>query len=470
MLAIAVMALASGFGQFGVVAALGDVSKQLGHVAAGSSVADKVGLSGTSLGVGLAIIRLASLGSLPLIGMADRLGRRRVILAVTVAGLAFTVAAAASPGYWWFVVIFAFGRPLLSATNALAEVMAAEETSSKDRAAAVALIAAGYGVGAGLSAIVHSLAAGALGFRGIFALAVIPLAVVVLLRRRVEEPSRFTIAEAAKEHPTPILGAVESPYRGRVALLALVGFVVSVITGPATSFLFLYAQDVVHLAGYVTALMVAGRRRHRAARAPGRALAGRPRRTAPDLLRRPGGHRGDGGRQLFGLPARPGRRVPPGRVLRLGLRTGDRLAADRALPHVGAGVGDRVVDRGRRPGGRGGPGRLRHRGRRREPLRRRGRRGVPARPRWPPRCSGPCPRPWVANPKRCGRGRRSSRWPSRSRSQLYVNVTVFDVPPAVVITTCADCVPEGGGGTVTLHVFWAGQLVGATWPSNVAMI
>jgi len=258
VLAIAVIALASGFGQFGVVAALGDVSTQLGHVVAGSSVADKVGLSGTSLGVGLAIIRLASLGSLPLIGMADRLGRRRVILAVTVAGLAFTVAAAASPGYWWFVVIFAFGRPLLSATNGLAEVMAAEETSSKDRAAAVALIAAGYGVGAGLSAIVHSLAAGALGFRGIFALAVIPLGVVVLIRRRVEEPSRFTIAEAEAEHPTPILGAIEPPYGGRVALLALIGFVVSVITGPATSFLFLYAQDVVHLAGYVTALMVAG--------------------------------------------------------------------------------------------------------------------------------------------------------------------------------------------------------------------
>ena len=68
------MALASGFGQFGAVAALGDVSKQLGHVAPGATIADKVGLSGTSLGIGLAIIRLASLASLPLIGMADRLG------------------------------------------------------------------------------------------------------------------------------------------------------------------------------------------------------------------------------------------------------------------------------------------------------------------------------------------------------------------------------------------------------------
>src|SRR6185312_243568 len=131
IVAIALIAVASGFGQYGAVAALGDVSKQLGHVTAGGSIADKVGLSGTSLGVGLAIIRLASLGSLPLIGIADRFGRRRVILIVTILGLGLTVVAAASPGYWWFVAIFAFGRPLLSATNALAEVMGAEETGSR---------------------------------------------------------------------------------------------------------------------------------------------------------------------------------------------------------------------------------------------------------------------------------------------------------------------------------------------------
>ncbi len=165
------------------------------------------------------IIRLASLGSLPLIGIADRFGRRRVILAVTMAGLALTAAAAASPGYWWFVAIFAFGRPLLSATNALAEVMAAEETAARDRTAAIALIAAGYAAGAGLSAIVHSLAAGALGFRGIFALALVPLAVVYALRSWVEEPNRFTVAQATGDHPTPVLGAVGPRYRRRVIIL-----------------------------------------------------------------------------------------------------------------------------------------------------------------------------------------------------------------------------------------------------------
>jgi MFS family permease len=257
VVAIAITALAAGFGQFGVVAALGDVSTQLGHVAAGGSIADKVGLSGTSLGVGLAFIRLASLASLPLIGIADRFGRRRMILAVTIAGLALTVTAAASPGYWWFVTIFALGRPLLSATNALAEVMAAEETASTDRAAAIAMIAAGYGVGAGTAAIVHSLASGALGFRGIFALAVVPLVVVYALRGWIEEPNRFKVAEAEADHPTPVLGAVGPRFRKRVMVLALVTFAVSVITGPANSFIFLYAQDVLHQLGWVTALMVA---------------------------------------------------------------------------------------------------------------------------------------------------------------------------------------------------------------------
>lgn len=253
---LALLALASGFGQFGAVAALGDVSHQLGRVASGGTIADKVGLSATNVGIGLAVIRLASLGSLPVIGAADRLGRRRVILVATIVGLVFTVVAAASPAYWWFVVIFALGRPLLSATNALAGMMAAEETGARDRAAAVALVAAGYGVGAGLSAIVHSLASGTLGFRGIFALAVVPLVAVVLLRRRVEEPSRFMVAETAAEHPTPVLGAIAGRYRGRVVVVCLVTFAISVVSGPANSFVFLYAQDVVHQAGWVTALMV----------------------------------------------------------------------------------------------------------------------------------------------------------------------------------------------------------------------
>ena len=358
IIAIAITALASGFGQFGVVAALGDVSTQLGHVAAGATIADKVGLSGTSLGIGLAIIRLASLGSLPLIGIADRLGRRRVILAVTILGLALTVFAAASPGYWWFVAIFAFGRPLLSATNALAEVMAAEETSSRDRAAAVALIAAGYGVGAGLSAIIHSLASGALGFRGIFALAHRP----ARPRRgcawvdRGAEPVHG--GRSRGDHPTPVLGAIGPRYRKRVLVLAVIAFAISVITGPANSFLFLYAEDVVHQAGYVTADGGRGRRR-RARRPVVRPVDGRPDRPTADQYGSDGRYRRLRRSRLLRVVSGARGRVRPRGAEWITAGAVRRVALDGAVPDVGAGLGDGVVGHGGSPRRRGRVGGLR---------------------------------------------------------------------------------------------------------------
>ena len=171
-----------------------------------------MGLSSTELGIGLAIIRMASLASLPIVGLADRFGRRSLLLTTLSLGLALTVIAALSPGYWWFVVIFALGRPLLSSTNVLTEVIAAEQTDARDRAAAIALVAAGYGVGAGLTAVIHSLASSALGFRGLFGLALVPLALVPFLGRWIEEPDRFGSPRRA-ERPRPVLGPVGPRFR-----------------------------------------------------------------------------------------------------------------------------------------------------------------------------------------------------------------------------------------------------------------
>ena len=80
VVAVAIAAFASGFAQFGVVAALGDVARGFGQVNVGATLADQAGLSGTDLGIGLAIMRLASLGALPITGLADRFGRRRMLL------------------------------------------------------------------------------------------------------------------------------------------------------------------------------------------------------------------------------------------------------------------------------------------------------------------------------------------------------------------------------------------------------
>ena len=256
LVAVALLALASGFGQFGAVAALGDVSKTFGHLEHGATFADQAGLSGSVIGIGLAIIRASSLLGLPLASLADRFGRKPVLATMCATGLALTALTTLSPTYWWFVAIFALGRPFLSAGVGLTQVSAVELTTSHERAKAVSLMAAGYAVGAGLAAIVHSLAEKTLGFRGIFALAVVPLVFLPVVFRRVVEPDRFARVEASATGAEPVLGAVAQPYRRRLLVVALLAFSISVITGPANSLVFIYAENFLHLGGFLTSGMV----------------------------------------------------------------------------------------------------------------------------------------------------------------------------------------------------------------------
>lgn len=237
LLAAAGLACASGFAQFGVTAALGDIAAEFGEAVPADGVAAEIGMTGTTLGIGLAIIRLASLGSLPASGLADHHGRRRVVLACVAAGLAFTVASGLAPTFWWFVALFALGRPLLAATNAVAGVIAAEETASVDRAKAVALVGAAYAIGTGLLTIVRGAAADWLGFRGVFFLAAVPLLLLPLLARRVPEPARYETArrEAVERR---MLGPVRPDLRPRLLAVCGVHFGVGLITGPVNSYLF----------------------------------------------------------------------------------------------------------------------------------------------------------------------------------------------------------------------------------------
>jgi AAHS family benzoate transporter-like MFS transporter len=268
IVAAAALVVTSGFAQFGVSTTLGDVARSFGRVVAGgSSVAEQLGLSGTVLAGGLAIIRLSSLASLPLAGLADRLGRRRVLLGCSALGLALTALAAASPGYWWFVALFALARPLLSATNAVAQVVAAEETESRDRATALALLAAGYGTGAGLTGLVRGVAGSHLGWRGVFALVLLPLAALPLLGRRLEEPERYRRLQGVQPAPSggerdavaaarPRLGHVRADLRGRLWLLGGLVGALSLVTGPANTLLFAYGENALGMRRATTALVV----------------------------------------------------------------------------------------------------------------------------------------------------------------------------------------------------------------------
>ena len=259
ILAAAVLSVASGYAQFGVFTALADVAEAFGHESAGS-VAGEVGLSGTKLGIGLGVIRLAALGGLPLASLADHRGRRRVLLLCSALGLGITAAAAGAPAYWVFIALFALGRPLLSATNAIAGVIAAEETRVKDRTKAIGLITAAYGLGAGLPALVRAiderLLGNALGFRGLFALAIVPLVVLPLLSRRVEEPDRFSRLQGTDRANRLALGAVDPTLRRRLAMICGLTFTATFAATPINGYVFVYAEGVLGVSPSFTFLVV----------------------------------------------------------------------------------------------------------------------------------------------------------------------------------------------------------------------
>jgi MFS family permease len=261
ILATGALAAAAGFAQFGATSALADVARSFGKPSpTGTSVAAEVGLSFTILGVGLGTIRLAALGSLPLAALADRVGRRRVMLGSTALGLAVTALAALSPSYWWFVALFALGRPLLAGTNAISGVIAAEETRSRDRAKAIALVTAAWGGGTGLIAVVRGVAGTSLSWRGLFGLVLIPLAAMPLLSRRLEEPDRFErIRGAASGAPAPrgrLLGRAPPALQRRLWLVCLLIAMLGFVTGPANALLFVYSESVLGLPRLATAAMV----------------------------------------------------------------------------------------------------------------------------------------------------------------------------------------------------------------------
>ena len=253
----ALAAATAGIGQFGITAGLALVAKGFGKPYNGHSITAVAGLSGTSLGIGLAIIRLASLLALPLASMADKRGRRRVILTCTAAGLIITALAGASPSYWFFVAIFAAGRPLLSATTSIAQVIASEETSSKDRAKAIAMVAAGYAMGAGAIAIFNDVASKVIGFRWLFFAALVPLIALPFIARIIREPDRFVNAAPPKITRNSAIRALSPQYRARLLIILILSFAVSWLTGPADTFVFLYAESFLHMAvSSVTALIL----------------------------------------------------------------------------------------------------------------------------------------------------------------------------------------------------------------------
>lgn len=172
---------------------------------AATDISEGLGVSIGAFGVGVAIIRLGSLGGIPFLRLADRLGRRTLLI---VSLAAFTVLTGLTALAWSlaaFVVLQTLARVFLATEHNLASLVIAEEVRPDRRGAALSLMGWIATVGPGAVAVLLLLVPlTPLDWRIFYVFALLPLAIVAWLRRRLTETKAFRVA-AAEERIQPSL-------------------------------------------------------------------------------------------------------------------------------------------------------------------------------------------------------------------------------------------------------------------------
>ena len=190
--------------------------------------ADEFGSTDRSQGVSLALVRCGVLLALVIGGIADRRGRRRLIIGLSVAAPIVAATGALSPSLPWLTASQAIARPLAMALGILIAVVAMEEMPAGSRAYAVSLLAMATALGAG--ACVASLPLADLGVGGWRLVYVVPLLGLLLVpgvSRRLQESRRFE---------APHADAGFAGHLGRFWLLAISGMLLNLFVAPASAF------------------------------------------------------------------------------------------------------------------------------------------------------------------------------------------------------------------------------------------
>jgi putative MFS transporter len=207
-----------------------------------------LGIAEEHVGVVLAVIRVGMLPALAFGVLADRWGRRSLLLATIVGFTVCTVLTAAVPNAAAFVAVQFIARVFMAAEDMLGIVVVAEEIGAARRGFALGVLAALGGIGHGLAAVSYALVGnGPYGWRLLYLAGALPLVGIAWLRRSLGETRRFS-AMQARQHPERI--ALLAPLRALVRehprrVLGLAGMVIPVyfVMIPAISFQAKFLQE-----------------------------------------------------------------------------------------------------------------------------------------------------------------------------------------------------------------------------------
>ena len=203
--------------------------------------ADDFGVGDWAKGVGGTVVRLGVVLAVPVAALADRIGRRRVIVAMAWVAPIIAGLGAFAPTFPALVATQAVGRPAGLALNLLIAVASTEEMPRNSRAYAVSILAMASGLGAGVAILGLPIAGISEGsWRGVYLLSFLWLPVAVSLGRQLPETRRYEL-EAARRLTATIPTTVVR--RSRLVVQSAVAFLGNILAAPASFFLVTYLKD-----------------------------------------------------------------------------------------------------------------------------------------------------------------------------------------------------------------------------------
>lgn len=202
---------------------------------------DEFGAGPAELGKALSVLGFGAVVAFPVIRLADRVGRRPMML-VAVGGYALlTLLTAFSESLAQFAAVQFFAKTLLVTQLALGYVILSEELPAHLRGRANGLLGAFASVGAALPAVfLAPLEATELGWRGLFLLGAFPLLLMPAFWRILRETPAFVARKPGADSFRAHVATLLSPgLRRRFAGAALLWFTVN-FSSMCTMFFFSY--------------------------------------------------------------------------------------------------------------------------------------------------------------------------------------------------------------------------------------
>jgi len=192
---------------------------------AGAYVSDSFGGQTTSLTTALAVTRIGTLLALAGSFLADRHGRRRVLVTAVAGVCISTLVTAAMPTFATFTLAQTVARGFVNLAATIAFVVLVEEAPDGARGWVIGLTSFAGGLGFSIGVVLLPVSdLGTQAWRALFVVGGLGIALVPGMARRLREPARFSERTPAATRRNPIRQVLGRRYGRRFALLAITGF------------------------------------------------------------------------------------------------------------------------------------------------------------------------------------------------------------------------------------------------------